>query len=259
MSKKAQTSIFIISGIVIVAIFLLIFLLRGDFVSIISNSNDEINPNSFLHSCIEDEIETNINIISSRGGYTENKLQKVFKFSDEEEYSNISFLCYTQNYYDPCVNQEPVLINHLEKEIKNSINEEVENCFYDMVQNMENRNYDINYEYNDFEVLLKSQKVEINFDGKISIKKNNETTNHEELKIIIPNRIYNIAVVVQEIVSQEAEYCNFDNLGYSLLYPEFKIEKFTTGNSDIIYTVIDKKSEAWFRFAVRSCIIPAQI
>ena len=40
-----------------------------------------------------------------------------------------------------------------------------------------------------------------------------------------------------------------------LLYPQYDIEKFRTGDSSIVYTVTDKKTEEFFRFAIRGCAI----
>jgi hypothetical protein len=41
-----------------------------------------------------------------------------------------------------------------------------------------------------------------------------------------------------------------------MLYPEFEIEKFRTGESTTIYTIKQRKTGERFRFAIRSCVIP---
>jgi hypothetical protein len=76
-------------------------------------------------------------------------------------------------------------------------------------------------------------------------------------KIIYSSNFYDLALVAQEIVSQEARFCNFEHLGYMLLYPDFEIDKFRTGDSDTIYTLTHRESGERFRFAVRGCVIPA--
>ena len=76
------------------------------------------------------------------------------------------------------------------------------------------------------------------------------------LKTVVYTRFYDLAIVAQEIVSQEARFCNFEQVGYMLIYPEFAITKFRTGKSDTIYTIKSKESGERFRFAVRSCVIP---
>jgi len=57
-------------------------------------------------------------------------------------------------------------------------------------------------------------------------------------------------------VSQEARFCNFEQQGFTLLYPEFEIDKFRTGEGSIIYTVQHKKTGEVFKFAVIGCVIP---
>ena len=62
--------------------------------------------------------------------------------------------------------------------------------------------------------------------------------------------------MAHEIVSQESQFCYFEYLGYMLLYPEYKIDKFRTSDETIIYTIDHKDSKEMFRFAVRGCVIP---
>ena len=64
---------------------------------------------------------------------------------------------------------------------------------------------------------------------------------------------------VQEAVSKEAQYCSFDYLGYMKVYPEIKIDKFTTQDGSIIYTMTHRDSEEFFRFAIRGCVFPPGI
>ena len=86
--------------------------------------------------------------------------------------------------------------------------------------------------------------------------KSGETTNNENFKFIIPSMIYDLAVVSQEIVNQEAKYCNFESVGFMILYPEFNIDRFKTSDLNIVYTVTHKKTDDKFKFAVRGCVMP---
>jgi len=255
MKKGGQVTIFIIIGIVIIsAIALFLFFRTG--ISLDIGKGREINPTSFLDSCIEDKVKEAVEIISLQGGYISNPLHKTFKFEDEKEFRDISYLCYTQNYYVPCVNQEPMLIQHLEDEIKSYISDEVNLCFDRLTSSLKKQNYDVDETYRGFEVELMPKKVIINIDAELTLTKSGETSKEENFKIIIPSRFYDLAIVVQEIISQEARFCNFEYIGFMLLYPEFKIDKFRTSDSTIIYTIGHEDSEEKFRFAVRTCVIP---
>ena len=254
-SKRSQVTIFIIAGILIISLVALFLVFRTGVIPGITES-PKINPNVFLGSCIEDKIKKTIEIISSQGGYIENPLHKNFKFEDEKVFTNISFLCYNQNYYLPCINQEPMLIQHLKEEIDNYISEDVENCFDDLVLSLEKQAYVVDARYNGFEVELMEKKVVVEIDGELILTKSGETTKHNDFKIIVPSRFYDIVIVVQEIISQEARFCHFEHLGFMLFYPQFKIDKFRTSDLITIYTIEHRTSKETFRFAVRGCIIP---
>ena len=117
-NKRGQTTIFIIIGILIVAGVLIFFFLsnekiRNPFVSA------EENPERFISICIEKALREKLETIMIQGGYMENSFNKTFKFTKENKYQDISYLCYTQNNYVSCLNQEPNLIFNLQNEVKN--------------------------------------------------------------------------------------------------------------------------------------------
>jgi hypothetical protein len=253
--KKGQVSIFITIGIILVVALVLFFVFKE---GLIPNPlpEKESNQNAFLEACIESKVKDTINIIGLQGGYVHPEFSFKFKFEDEE-YQNISYLCYNENYYLPCINQEPMLIQHIKDEIKNEIKSTVEDCYNEMVLNLEKDNYEIkSKKYRDFEVEIIPRKININIDAEISAKKNDIDFNQKGFKVSVNSYLYELAVVAQEILSQEGEYCNFEVLGFMLYNPIFKIDKFKTGDSRTIYTIKHKKSKEFFRFAVRGCVIP---
>ncbi len=258
-SKKGQATIFVIVGILIVLAVAIFFLVRLEVIPDLRRQQ-EVNPHNFLISCLEEEVKDAIEIISIQGGYVENKLNRTFQFQTELDKGippiDRAYLCYNQNNYLPCVNQEPMLISHLKQEIKNEISESVRSCFDGLVSSLESRAYVVDKTYNDFEVLLSSNVVSIDIDGVLVLTKTDETRRIDGLKFDFPSRFYDLSIVVQEIVSQEARFCNFEHLGYMLVNPEFKINKFRTGDSTTIYKVAHRESKEEFVFAVRSCVIP---
>jgi len=255
MKKRGQVTIFIIIAIVIISAIALFFLFRSGIEIPGIGIGKETSPSSFLESCIEDKIKETTEIISSQGGYINNPLNKTFKFTEEDSPLDISYLCYTQNYYIPCINQEPMLIQHLKDEIKNYISDDVGDCFDGLTSSLDKQGYSVDVKYRGFEVELMEKKVVIEIDAELTLTKSGETTKQEDFKIIVPSRFYDLAIVVQEIVSQEAEFCNFEYLGYMLLYPQWDIDKFRTSDSIIIYTVEHKDSKEKFRFSIRGCVI----
>ena len=255
MSKRGQVTIFIIVFVLIIASIILFFLLKEGILPDIGGKPEE-NPSSFLGVCLEKKVIENSEIISSQGGYLENSLNKTFRFADEKVFTDISYLCYNQNYYSPCVNQEPMLISHLKKELGKGIQKNVDGCFDELTLNLDRRGYVVDATYNGFKLDFGKNKIIIDIDGKIVLTKSGKTTSQENLEVAIPSRFYDLSLVVQEIVSQEARFCNFENLGFMVFYPEFNIERFRTGDGTTIYTVQHKESKEKFKFAVRGCVIP---
>ncbi len=252
MKKRGQVTIFIIVGIILVGIISLFFLIRSGVIPGIGEKPEE-NPNIFLESCIEDKVKEGIEKISIQGGYIENPLHKKFKLEDENLPVDISYLCYNQNDDLFCVNQEPMLIRHLEDEIKNYISDDVVDCFDKLTSSLINRGYGVDVNYRDFEVELMEKKVVIEIDAELILTKADETSTQEDFKIIIPSRFYDLALVVQEIINKEATICDFNN--YDMLhYPELNINKYRTMDSSIIYNIEHRESGEEFRFAVRGCV-----
>ncbi len=254
--KKGQITIFIVLAIVLVGLILLFILLRTGIIPNNFIERKEINPNTFLENCLEEKIKKTAETISFQGGYISNTLNKTFKFDDDKEAHSISYLCYNQNYYLPCVNQEPMLIQHLKKEIKKEIKNEVENCFNELKITLEEEGFSVSSSYSGFEINLEPKQIILDLNAELNIDKSGEISTQKNFKIIVANDIYDNAIVVQEIVSQEARYCNFDFLGFMILYNEFNIDKYRTSDLSTIYSVEKKQSKEKFRFAIRSCVIP---
>ena len=253
--RKAQVTIFIIVGVLLIASVILFFLLRDNLLPGTGEKPEE-NPGGFLENCIEDKLIEGIELISSQGGYIENHLNRTFKFSDEKDFTDISYLCYNQNNYLTCINQEPMLIQHLKAEVKTYILDDVQTCFDNLVSSLDEEGYVVDATYNGFDVEFATKKIMVNIDGKIVLTKSDETTSQENLEMVLPSRFYDLAVVVQEIVSQEARFCHFETLGFMVFYPKFNVERFRTGDGTLIYTIKHLETQEEFKFALRGCVIP---
>lgn len=256
MKKRGQVTIFIIVAIIIVSGISLFFLFRSGVIPKIGGPAREITPAPFLDTCLEDKIAEGVEQIGLRGGDLDASLHINFMFEEEGIYRNITYLCYTSNAYVPCTNQEPVLIQHLKDEIENYISEEVEFCFNEFASSLEDRGYDVYAQYDGFDIELVPGRIIAEIYGEISSTKAGETSKQEDFRVITNSKFYDISLVVHEIVSQEARFCNFDLNGYMLFYPKFWIDEFRTGDSTQIYTVTYIDTQEKFRFAIRGCVIP---
>ncbi|MBU3907070.1 MAG: hypothetical protein KKA64_02350 [Nanoarchaeota archaeon] len=257
-SKRSQITLFVIIAIIIVAVILLFFLLRGGIIPEAGGKSVK-NPEAYIDSCIKPHVEEAVEILLKQGGSINNTLYREFKFEGENEFQKISYLCYTQNNYASCINQQPMLIQHLKEEIKNYIENNVKSCFQDLETGLKNEGYEVSSGDLSFDVELLPKKIVIEMNKDLTISKSGKISHYQKFNIVSLNNIYDLTVVAQEIISQEARFCNFEQVGYMIFYPQFEISKFRTGDSTIIYSVEHRKSKERIDFAVRTCVIPPGI
>tara|TARA_Y100000034_G_scaffold19357_1_gene21848 strand:+ start:10286 stop:11062 length:777 start_codon:yes stop_codon:yes gene_type:complete len=258
MNKKGQVTIFIIIGVILISAIFLFFVFKEERIKE-TISKIEKNPESFLEYCLNDKIREAIDIIALRGGYPNNVLYKHFEFEEEGIFVNVSYLCYNQNSYLPCINQKPTFMEDLRYEIKDYIFDDVQGCFDDMTSNFNKLGYDTNIIYDDFYVKILPKRVIIQTESESTLTRSEETATEEDFKVEVVSRLYELSFIVQELVNQEARFCYAEHTGISLIYPMFNIEKFRTGDSDNIYTVEHDDSKEKFRFVVKGCVIPPGI
>jgi hypothetical protein len=247
ISKKGQVTIFIILALIIVVAMLMIFLMfRGTDVQ---TENLE-NPQVYIDSCVKEYTRDAIDIISKNGGDINPQGTVMYKGE------NITYLCYTANYYKTCINQRPMLIEHIEEEIKNYIEPKVGACFDSLKTELEKKNYVIDSGSMNLDISLMSRQVVVNIKKNFRMTQRDKTQEFKEFKISSISPIYELSEIAMEIANQESQYCNFENLGFMIIYPEYDIRKERTGDS-LIYLLKEVKTNQEFRFATRSCAMPA--
>jgi hypothetical protein len=256
LNSRGQVTIFIIIAIIIVVGGALFFMFKEGIIPQIGGGLEK-DPAIFLQTCMDEPVQDILNTLENQGGFMENELYKKFKFTEEDDYTNIPLLCYTKDYYVPCINQHPMYISEVNQEVKEAVAPIIEDCFDSLTQSLQKQNDAVEVTPNGFEVEFQEDRIIFNIDSKIVLTNAGETTTQEDFKIGHPTMFYNLLKVVQEITSQEAEYCYFENIGYMAFHPEYDIRKFRTGDSILIYRVKDERTEEQFKFAVRGCIRPA--
>jgi hypothetical protein len=245
-NKKGQIAIFIILALILVVLFLMIFLLRKPpVVEVI----DEKNPQSYIDSCTRDAVKQAIVILSENGGDIQPRGSTMYHSI------NRTYLCYNANFYLPCINQRPLLIEHLEDEITNYATPLVEQCFVKLRTELEKK-YSIEMGGMQLSTKLQSKQVSIKIEREFKMTRGNEIRELKEFKINLIHPLYDIAEVAMEISSQESRFCNFDILSYMIFYPDYNLNKYRPGNGDVIYQIKHIPTNQEFWFAVRSCALP---
>ncbi len=249
---KSQITIFTIISILLVGVIIGLILWRGELVADIIDG-DMPQPQTEVRSCTEEVVYEAIEKMLPQGGYVEPSNYRLYQ--DDK----IEYLCYNKNYYRPCINQEPMYINHLESEIHNYAKDEVEACFDSIIEEYEDRNYEINENPLSLDIVLRPGQVRINLNKTVEISKEDVSVKYKKDSYVLNSPLYSLAIVAQEIASQEAQYCNFEYLGYSLLHHQYDIEKIQVGSGQTvssIYKIRDKATDKTLNMAVRSCAMP---
>jgi len=245
-SKLSQVTIFIIIAVLIVLIALLIFFLwRPPSTTTITE-----NPQFYIESCVKESAEEAIDILSRQGGDIKPELSLGFMGE------NLTYLCYYHGNYKSCVNQRPMLIEHLQDEISEYVEGNVSECFSSLKAELEDKGYTVSVAGMNVETELQPERVVVNVDRKLVISRRDETRTFEKFDSQAASPLYELAEIAMEIVNQEAEFCNFENLGFMITYPRYDIRKDSFEGS-LIYTITDLETQHSFKFAVRTCVMPA--
>lgn len=244
LDKRGQITIYIIIAIVIVATIIVVFVLMKKSEN---KSSDMENPESYLQSCVSDAVEQAVGNILPQGGYFSPQLYKLYNNT------KVEYLCYTPNWYSSCTNQEPMYVEHIEKEIEEIIDDKINFCFESLEENFEDRGYNFEISEGNFKVNLVPNKIEIEIAREIILEKAGDTKTYKNFSIKFMSPVYELANIAVEILDSEAKNCEFDYLSYKNKYNKFDIQRVFTEDNTKIYTIGD---EIKLNFAVRSCALP---
>ncbi len=251
--KRGQVTIFIIVAIVIVVAIVAALYFMGKFTT---TSGTKLNPLQDIDKCVRESVQLSIKKVLVGGG----KIEPIFfKLYQSGKYN---YLCYQENYYLTCVNSYPNLKAFVEDEIKKDIGPNIRQCFENVKQDYTNKGYDVSmgvFSDSDYSVELLPGSVDVTIKRRVDIRKGSSTETSQtsdKFDIGVMSQLYDIVGTVREVINQESQYCNFDYNGFMALYPTFEITRIEYDFSRI-YVVRDRKSGDEFKFAIRSCALPA--
>ncbi len=246
--KKGQLTIFIIAAILIVAFGAVIYFL---FPQVLVNFGiGTNNPQIFLQTCLEEEIEDAIEKISLQGGSLEPENTIMY------QNNNIEYLCYTNQYYIPCVLQRPLLKLHIESEIKNAVKENAGLCLDSLKDSFERKGFDVSFTRNEIEVELLPERVSVIFGNDITLTKG-DSQRYERLSIVFNNNLYELVGIANSILNWEATYGDAETTAYMFYYKDLKVEKLKQSDGSTIYILTNRDSGDKFQFASRSVAWPS--
>jgi len=242
-NKKGQVTLFVIIAILIVIAVLIIFWPK--LKQIIVPLSPELN----LQRCIESDLKKELNIITSNGGSKNPSLY----FSYEG--NKIEYLCYTNENYKTCVMQQPLLKQHIERELLDALKPKITECIESMKSNAESQGYEVVSINNNPSLQIEENDIKLIVNTNMILKKDNSIKiNKVEAKI--PSQIYDLLMITSSISNWEARYGDTDIVTYMLYYPDIKVEKYRQDDGTKIYILTNKNTKEKLVFATRSLNFP---
>lgn len=252
--KKGQVTIFVIIAIVIIGGLIVFFAATDVGKRTLENftQTGEFDVIGNLETCIEEneQINSDIEKILTQGGNLNPEFSYLFQ-GDE-----LSYLCYTNEYYETCVNQEPVLVGHVENEIHKIVEPTVNSCIQSLREQLKDRGYDANAGSLNTSVDLTEGNIVINIGYPLTITKADSTRRFDGFQIRKKSEAYGLITLSTSIINFEARWGDSDPNIYMLLYPQTRVEKLKQGDGTTVYKISDRNTEESFNFAVRSLVFP---
>lgn len=247
--EKGQATIWIIMAVVILALIVIIFLLR-DKLGLEGIFPGEFKPNEYLRGCVEPKIKPAIETLSQQGGYDEP--EGYFTYEGHK----IKYLCYTDDYYETCIVQQPMIKNHFENELRDMLKGKLEPCMNDLAEEYRNRGYDVNSKEVNPEVSIIPGKILVVFNSPMTIKK--ETTqSFNKFNVELNSEIYDLLLIASSIIDYESSLGDSAVELYMQYYPNLKIEKIKLSDGTKIYKLSNVITGDRFTFASKSLSWPA--
>jgi hypothetical protein len=239
--KRGQVTIFVIIAIVIVAAVLITFLFPRIKKTLVPGS-----PSIRLRECIEEDLNEAVELVSKQGGSINPANSYLFEGVERE------YLCYTNQYYQTCSNQKPLLRQHVEREILDEIKPKVRGCLNNLKEDLRSEGYSVSGG-EEISLSIVPNSISVVIEG-LNINKEG-TESYDEFEVSKRSQLYKLLMLSASILNWEARYGDSDITNYMLYYPDVKVEKLKQGDGSKVYKL--NSGEDKFVFATRSLSWPA--
>jgi len=252
MAKKGQVTVFIILGIVVLAIFgLLYFAISRDYIETPFTRTSVVSVSDHVEECINILGEEAIALIGKQGGDLQPSLYQNWCINSEE-CLQVSYLCYTEELV-PCTNRRPFLSQHMEKEISEYVDEHLIECVDPGL--WEESGYSVSLGNYESKVSIGKEDVLITVDWPITIRKDTFVEQEERFsqKFDVPLGL--LAETAYDIVQSEISNGDFLVVPYVVSKKgNVEIEKHRPGKSKI-YAVNAFQDDYKLYFAVQGWVL----
>ena len=246
IKKKGQVSVFIILGVLIVIVLLILFSRDAGFDTIFSSQS----PYQEIEACAQEAVQEGLDILSLQGGVIEPDNYYMY------EGKKIDYICYSENEYENCVMQKPILTNTIITELERYSKPKIKGCLNSVQNSLESRGYSVVMKDPEITIDLVPDNVLVDMDIDLRIEKSG-VESYDNIRTGVKSKIYNFALIAGSISQWETRYGDSETLNYMLYYPSLKVEKKKQSEGTTVYILTDRDSDEEFYFASRSIAVPA--
>jgi len=247
--KRAQVTIFVVIGLLLVGSFGLLFFMHPGSQS---SKAPEEDPQFFIDSCVQDVISESSFRIAEKGGVLSPRVIINYSFSPDIGRRPYTYLCYSPDYFYTCYTLYPLLSFTATQSLFDDTSEKIVGCFSSLNDELLSRGVDVSVTYHNHSINIIPGSIRVDLNADVLIGDAGSTQRFSSFISIGSSPLYSLIDVSQKIVASESMYCYFDYNNYMLLFPEYKIRRIDFEGSKV-YHVIDRASGMTFKFAVRSC------
>jgi len=244
LNKRAQITLFVILGIIIVVAIIILAIVLSRLQK---QQTDFINPKQYIETCIKEELPRPVDTIIDNGGFIEPKFSLMYNGT------RYGYLCYTPNFWTRCNPVYPMLKSDIEKELQDYLDDKITGCFSRLKEWYEKQGYSVNIANPNLIIEIIPNKISAIARMRLEISKGSDVQVFDNFDTSVPSDLYDILSVATTIVSEEAKFCSFEYMGYTLANPKYRI-RLIEYNDNHIYKIKITGSDREFKFATRGCI-----
>lgn len=247
MAKRGQATIFVIVGIVLLAVIILLFYLRGQlfFGPVTTESlQDSLVPlEAHITACLQKAGDEPLKRIGLQGGYLSLGPGTFGAYSGDQ----ISYLCYAQGKKATCSNRMLTPMN-MEQQISTAVQQNLAQC---LNIGKFKRGFDLTIGQQSVTTAIGPSSTIITLHMPLTLRKDAVVVQKESFSQTFTYPLGRLYDVAQDIVDYESQFGDFEQLSYMLVHKGAYIIDKKKPYPDTLYILTTKDSPYVFQFMIQ--------
>lgn len=245
--KRGQIGIWVVLAVLVIGVVLVLVFLRLPLLP--AEEGATLTPQQYLSACLEQEVRPLLEEIGQQGGYREPLGFLVYNDT------KVPYLCYTAEYYKPCIVQQPNVQGMFERSLSEVMREEGERCVKQFEQEAEKRGWRVTRSASAVNVSFVPNAVNVEVKVPMSVIGEVSRT-YERFELRFASQYYDLLAISTSILDFESTYGDSEITLYLRNYPDLSIRKTKLSDGSKVYQVRNVVTNEEFVFATRSLAWP---